>query len=559
METEGISMYGKGVHKRGKGLDFPYLQHFERNGEKHLATQNCAARKIMYGKTLMTYELPGVDVLYIGGGAGLESTASHLSDLVGALPGVDVLYIGGGAGLGSNASHLSDLVGALPGVDVLYIGGGAGLGSTASHLSDLVGADGHVYILRNPDTNNDLLKIVAKDRFQFHEETHDCVVFGYDSDSKPCRSPSLLASASISMYGKGGHKRGRGLDFPYLQHFERNGEKHLATQNYAARKILYGKTLMTYELPGVDVLYIGRGAGLGSTASHLSDLVGADGRIYVVPNTDTNNDLLENVAKERFRFHEETHDCVVFGYDSDSKPCRSPSSIASASISMYGNGGHKRGRGLDFPYLQHFERNGEKHLATQNYAARKILYGKTLMTYELPGVDVLYIGRGAGLGSTASHLSDVVGADGHIYVVPNTDTNNDLLENVAKESCASIGVFFCADLIFFDLKTTFYLRVENRSKVMVADDIPACVDIYDDLQREYARLRALTEAEVEKLRFESHDEGVQWYIKYGKAWGFSVRKDDVKRDKNDVITKRNMVCNAQGERRPSALKRQKNP
>ncbi|CAN1172127.1 hypothetical protein LINPERPRIM_LOCUS30927 [Linum perenne] len=94
---------------------------------------------------------------------------------------------------------------------------------------------------------------------------------------------------------------------------------------------------------------------------------------------------------------------------------------------------------------------------------------------------------------------------------------------------------------------------------MAADDIPAGVDIYDDLQREYARLRALTEDEVENLRFESHDEGVEWYIKYGKAWRFSVRKDDVKRDKNDVITERNMVCNAQGERRPSALKRQKNP
>ncbi|CAN1186979.1 Protein FAR1-RELATED SEQUENCE 5, partial [Linum perenne] len=75
--------------------------------------------------------------------------------------------------------------------------------------------------------------------------------------------------------------------------------------------------------------------------------------------------------------------------------------------------------------------------------------------------------------------------------------------------------------------------------------------------REYARLRDLTEDEVEKLRFESHDEGVEWYIKYGKAWGFSVRKDNVKRDKNVVITERNMVCNAQGERRPSALRRQK--
>ncbi|CAN1322213.1 Protein FAR1-RELATED SEQUENCE 5, partial [Linum perenne] len=94
---------------------------------------------------------------------------------------------------------------------------------------------------------------------------------------------------------------------------------------------------------------------------------------------------------------------------------------------------------------------------------------------------------------------------------------------------------------------------------MAEDDIPAGVHVNDDLQREYARLRDLTEDEVEKLRFESHDEGVEWYIKYGKAWGFSVRKDDVKKDKNYVITEQDMVCNAQGERRSSALKRQKTP
>ncbi|CAN1148833.1 Protein FAR1-RELATED SEQUENCE 5, partial [Linum perenne] len=102
--------------------------------------------------------------------------------------------------------------------------------------------------------------------------------------------------------------------------------------------------------------------------------------------------------------------------------------------------------------------------------------------------------------------------------------------------------------------TCSYPGAENRSKVMAVNDISEGVDIYDDLQREYARLCDLTEVEVEKLRFESHDEGVEWYIKYGKALGFSVRKDDVKRDKYDVITERNMVCNAQGERRPSAHK-----
>ncbi|CAN1769583.1 hypothetical protein LINPERHAP1_LOCUS11326, partial [Linum perenne] len=51
------------------------------------------------------------------------------------------------------------------------------------------------------------------------------------------------------------------------------------------------------------------------------------------------------------------------------------------------------------------------------------------------------------------------------------------VEQVALPS----GVFFCTDLIFFDLKTTFYLRAENRSKVMDANDIPAGVDVYDDL------------------------------------------------------------------------------
>ncbi|CAN1193881.1 Protein FAR1-RELATED SEQUENCE 5 [Linum perenne] len=81
-------------------------------------------------------------------------------------------------------------------------------------------------------------------------------------------------------------------------------------------------------------------------------------------------------------------------------------------------------------------------------------------------------------------------------------------------------------------------------------------EIYEDNYREYEKLRNLTEIEWKALRFQTDDECVAWYVKYGKAFGFSVRKRDVKTNKQDVVTSRVLVCNAEGTRSENPEKQQ---
>ena len=52
----------------------------------------------------------------------------------------------------------------------------------------------------------------------------------------------------------------------------------------------------------------------------------------------------------------------------------------------------------------------------------------------------------------------------------------------------------------------------------------------------------LTVEDVWKMKFSLVDEAEEFYKLFAKVVGFSVRKDDVKRDKNKNIVSRKWVC-----------------
>ncbi|KAF3950776.1 hypothetical protein CMV_023511 [Castanea mollissima] len=58
----------------------------------------------------------------------------------------------------------------------------------------------------------------------------------------------------------------------------------------------------------------------------------------------------------------------------------------------------------------------------------------------------------------------------------------------------------------------------------------------------------LTDAEITSLRFSSIDDGGQFYNTYAKLVGFSIRKDEIKRNKNNIVTSRRWVCAKEGFR-----------
>ncbi|CAN1160002.1 Protein FAR1-RELATED SEQUENCE 9 [Linum perenne] len=68
------------------------------------------------------------------------------------------------------------------------------------------------------------------------------------------------------------------------------------------------------------------------------------------------------------------------------------------------------------------------------------------------------------------------------------------------------------------------------------------------LDEEYAELRELTNVQVEGLEFKSYEEGRDWYTKYGKTWGFDVKLDDMKYDKDGAILERIIYSRQEAER-----------
>ncbi|XP_065626604.1 protein FAR1-RELATED SEQUENCE 5-like [Quercus suber] len=56
----------------------------------------------------------------------------------------------------------------------------------------------------------------------------------------------------------------------------------------------------------------------------------------------------------------------------------------------------------------------------------------------------------------------------------------------------------------------------------------------------------LTNAQITGLKFSSLDDGGEFYNTYAKLVGFSIRKDEIKRNKDNIVTSRRWVCAKEG-------------
>ena len=61
-------------------------------------------------------------------------------------------------------------------------------------------------------------------------------------------------------------------------------------------------------------------------------------------------------------------------------------------------------------------------------------------------------------------------------------------------------------------------------------------------------LKGISVEEVYKLQFNCIDEAETFYNMLAKVTGFRIRKDDLKRDKNEDIISQNWVCSREGHR-----------
>ena len=61
-------------------------------------------------------------------------------------------------------------------------------------------------------------------------------------------------------------------------------------------------------------------------------------------------------------------------------------------------------------------------------------------------------------------------------------------------------------------------------------------------------LQGISIEEVYKLQFNCIDEAETFYSMFAKVTGFSIRKEDLKRDKNGVIISQKWVCSREGHR-----------
>ncbi|RVW95951.1 Protein FAR1-related sequence 5 [Vitis vinifera] len=75
-------------------------------------------------------------------------------------------------------------------------------------------------------------------------------------------------------------------------------------------------------------------------------------------------------------------------------------------------------------------------------------------------------------------------------------------------------------------------------------------------------LKGISDEEVYKLQFDRIDEAETFYNMLARVAGFSIRKDDLKRDKNGDIISRKWVCSREGQRATKFIendKRQREP
>ena len=58
----------------------------------------------------------------------------------------------------------------------------------------------------------------------------------------------------------------------------------------------------------------------------------------------------------------------------------------------------------------------------------------------------------------------------------------------------------------------------------------------------------MTDAQITGLKFSSLDDGGEFYNTYAKLVGFSICKDEIKHNKDNIVTSRRWVCAKEGLR-----------
>ena len=95
---------------------------------------------------------------------------------------------------------------------------------------------------------------------------------------------------------------------------------------------------------------------------------------------------------------------------------------------------------------------------------------------------------------------------------------------------------------------------DDGHKQGILDDFSHCIDV--------KVLGGISYEEVMGMHFNSIEEAEAFYNMYSKVAGFSIRKDDAKRDKKGGIIYPKWVCSKQGYRLEKCLKnesRQRGP
>ncbi|KAJ1388810.1 FAR1 DNA-binding domain [Sesbania bispinosa] len=77
----------------------------------------------------------------------------------------------------------------------------------------------------------------------------------------------------------------------------------------------------------------------------------------------------------------------------------------------------------------------------------------------------------------------------------------------------------------------------------------------DEIADGHKKISELTDEDIRALEFDSEEDGYVFYREYAKFIGFAVRKHNVYKDRNDVMTMRQFVCNKEGERSGKHLNR----
>ena len=115
------------------------------------------------------------------------------------------------------------------------------------------------------------------------------------------------------------------------------------------------------------------------------------------------------------------------------------------------------------------------------------------------------------------------------------------------------------DVIYKTIKHDFEVK---REDVVNDDTYTSGTYHLDGNSLKKKVLQGISIEEVYKLQFNCIDEAETFYNMFAKVTGFSIRKEDLKRDKNGVIISRKWVCSREGHRATKFIqndKRQREP